>query len=96
MSNEQRNMELRQTPDHVWHVQDMETFARRDKDDVVVRWPGQPPTHGIRAYRVEAQNFFVRSPASTSRTGPTRCSSLRAIGRAPSLISRAPYKDPTG
>lgn len=46
MSAEERNMELMQTLDDAWNAQDLDTFAKRHKEDVVVRWPGKPPTHG--------------------------------------------------
>jgi ketosteroid isomerase-like protein len=57
-----RNMELMQTLDDAWNAQDVETFAKRHRDDVVVRWPGQPPTHGIVAHRQEALDFFATFP----------------------------------
>lgn len=57
-----RNMELMQTLDDAWNAQDVETFAKRHRDDVVVRWPGQPPTHGIEAHRQEALDFFRTFP----------------------------------
>jgi ketosteroid isomerase-like protein len=57
-----RNMELMQTLDDAWNAQDVETFAKRHRDDVVVRWPGQPPTHGIAAHRQEALDFFKTFP----------------------------------
>ncbi len=57
-----RNMELMQTLDDAWNAQDVETFAKRHRDDVVVRWPGQPPTHGIVAHRQEALDFFRTFP----------------------------------
>ena len=59
---EGRNMELMQTLDDAWNGQDLETFAKRHKDDVVVRWPGQPPTHGVQAHRQEAVDFFKTFP----------------------------------
>jgi ketosteroid isomerase-like protein len=59
---EQENMELMQTLDDAWNAQDLETFAQRHKEDVVVRWPGQPPTHGIRDHRQEAIEFFKAFP----------------------------------
>jgi len=57
-----RNMELMQTLDDAWNAQDVETFAKRHRDNVVVRWPGQPPTHGIAAHRQEALDFFKTFP----------------------------------
>jgi ketosteroid isomerase-like protein len=59
---EQRNQELMQTLDDAWNAQDLETFAKRHKDDVVVRWPGQPATHGVQAHREEAIQFFKTFP----------------------------------
>ena len=58
-----RNMELMQTLDDAWNAQDVETFAKRHRDDVVVRWPGgQPPTQGIAAHTQEALDFFRTFP----------------------------------
>lgn len=61
-SVEARNMELMQTLDDAWNAQDLETFSKRHKDDVIVRWPAQPPTHGIVAHRQEAVDFFRTFP----------------------------------
>lgn len=61
-SIEQRNMELMQTLDDAWNAQDLDTFAKRHKDDTVVRWPGQPATHGVAAHRAEAIAFFKTFP----------------------------------
>src|SRR3954469_22017626 len=61
-SVEARNMELMQTLDDAWNAQDLETFGKRHKDDVVVKGPGQPPTHGIEAHRQEALDFFRTFP----------------------------------
>ena len=57
-SREARNMELMQTLDDAWNAQDLETFAKRHRDDVVVTWPGKPPTHGIEAHKEESLDFF--------------------------------------
>jgi ketosteroid isomerase-like protein len=61
-SVEERNMELMQTLDDAWNAQDLETFAQRHKPDTVVRWPGQPPTHGVEAHEQEALAFFRTFP----------------------------------
>ena len=61
MSDEEL-MELMQTLDDAWNAQDLDTFEQRHKSDVVVRWPGQPPTHGIDDHRVEAIEFFKTFP----------------------------------
>ena len=57
-----RNQELMQTLDDAWNAQDVETFAKRHKEDVVVRWPGQPPTNGIHDHSAEAIRFFKTFP----------------------------------
>jgi ketosteroid isomerase-like protein len=61
-SVEERNMQLMQTLDDAWNAQDLETFAQRHKPDTVVRWPGQPPTHGVEAHKAEAVAFFKAFP----------------------------------
>ena len=40
----------------------MEWVACFHKPDVVVYWPGQPPTRGMDAHRVEAAAFFKTFP----------------------------------
>ena len=62
MGNEKRNMELMQTLDDAWNAQDMETFRQRHKPDVVVRWPGKPPTHGIEDHVAESLEIFRTFP----------------------------------
>jgi SnoaL-like polyketide cyclase len=62
MTIEERNMELMQTLDDAWTAQDLETFAQRHKPDTIVRWPGQPPTHGVEAHKAEALAFFRAFP----------------------------------
>ena len=61
-SAEARNMELMQTLDDAWNAHDLDTFAKRHRDSVVVRWPGQPATHGIDAHRQEALDFYRAFP----------------------------------
>ena len=87
---EQRNMELMQTLDDAWNAQDMDTFTKRHKPDVVVTWPGKPPTHGIRAHGEESLDFFRAFPTSGSTIAPTGCSSPAATGPARSPVSGAP------
>ena len=58
----ERNKELMQTLDDAWNAQDLDTFARRHRDDVVVRWPGQPETRGVEAHRQEAIDFYRTFP----------------------------------
>ena len=62
MNNEEHLKELMTTLDDAWNAQDLETFARRHKPDTVVRWPGQPPTHGVDAHKQEALDFFRAFP----------------------------------
>jgi len=44
---EKNNMHLMKTLDDAWNSQDWDTFSKRHADNVVVRWPAQPPTNGI-------------------------------------------------
>jgi ketosteroid isomerase-like protein len=63
MGTAEQNMELMQTLDDAWNAQDLETFAKRHKPDVIVHWPGQPmPTRGIEAHTQEAIDFFKTFP----------------------------------
>ena len=95
-----RNMELMQTLDDAWNAQDLETFAKRHRQDVVVRWPGQPPTHGIEAHRQEALDFFGTFPDQHLDNRPYRtffasgdwtCSIARFTG-----TMTGPMKGPDG
>ena len=61
-----RNLELMQTLDDAWSAQDWDTFAQRHKPDAVVRWPGQPPTHGVDAHRAESIQLFETFPDNGS------------------------------
>lgn len=62
MTREERNMELMQTLDDAWNSQDWDTFDQRHASDVVVRWPGQPPTHGRHDHRAEGIQMFRTFP----------------------------------
>jgi predicted ester cyclase len=59
---EEQNMGLMQTLDDAWNAQGLETFAQPHKPDTVVRWPGQPPSHGIEAHKAEAIALFRTFP----------------------------------
>ena len=61
-STEARNMELMQTLDDAWNARDVDTFRQRHKPDVIVRWPGQPPTHGIEDHTAESIAFWKTFP----------------------------------
>lgn len=99
-SVEARNMELMQTLDDAWNGQDLETFSRRHRDDVVVRWPGQPPTHGVEAHRQEALDFFKAFPNQHLDNRPYR--TFFASGEWTCSIARftgtmtGPMKGPDG
>ena len=67
-----RNMELMQTLDDAWNAQDLTTFEKRHRDDVVVTWPGKPPTHGIKAHDQEALEFFRAFPDQKLDNRPYR------------------------
>ena len=62
MTTEARNMELMQTLDDAWNAQDLVTFSKRHREEVVVRWPGKPPTHGVHDHETEARDFFRTFP----------------------------------
>ena len=66
----ERNMELMQTLDDAWNAQDWATFAARHKTETTVRWPGQPPTHGVEAHRVECEQFFRTFPDNKIENRP--------------------------
>jgi ketosteroid isomerase-like protein len=70
MSTEERNMELMQTLDDAWNAQDWDTFDQRHKPDVVVRWPGQPPTNGTHDHRAEAIQMFKTFPDNRVQNRP--------------------------
>jgi predicted ester cyclase len=67
---EEHNMELMQTLDDAWNAQDWDTFDKRHKPDVVVRWPGQPPTHGTHDHRAEAIELFKTFPDNRVQNRP--------------------------
>jgi ketosteroid isomerase-like protein len=99
-SAEARNMELMQTLDDAWNTRDLETFAKRHTEDVVVRWPGQPPTRGVQAHRQEALDFFKTFPDQHLDNRPYRvffasgdwtCSIARFRG-----TMKGPMKGPDG
>jgi SnoaL-like polyketide cyclase len=62
VSTEEQNMQLMQTLDDAWNAQDVEVFRQRHKPDVVVRWPGKPPTHGIEDHVQESIEFWQTFP----------------------------------
>ena len=100
MGDEKRNMELMQTLDDAWNAQDMETFRQRHKPDVVVRWPGKPPTHGIEDHVAESLEIFRTFPDQKIENRPYKvffasgdwtCSIARFTG-----TMKGPMKGPDG
>ncbi len=86
---EKRNMELMQTLDDAWNNQGWDTFDARHKTDTVVRWPAQPPTHGIHDHRKEGIQMFKTFPdnqvenrpyLTSFATGDWTCSIARFTG----------------
>ena len=70
MSYEKRNMDLMQTLDDAWNAQDWDTFDKRHRTNVVVRWPGQPPTNGIHDHRLEGIQMFKTFPDNRVHNRP--------------------------
>ena len=66
----EENMKLMKTLDDAWNSQDWETFTERHTDDVIVRWPAQPPTEGIVAHRKEGEYFFKAFPDNHVANNP--------------------------
>lgn len=96
------NKELMQTLDDAWNAQDMETFSARHKDDVVVRWPGKEPTHGVANHRQESLDFFRTFPDQKVHNRPYKtlfasgdwtCSIARFTGTMKGSMKGADGKD---
>ena len=62
MSTEEQNRERMVVLDDAWNAQDVEKVAQFHKPDVVVYWPGKPPTRGMNDHGVEAKEFFRTFP----------------------------------
>jgi hypothetical protein len=58
----EQNLQLMKTLDDSWNAKELTTFHKRHAQDCVVRWPNQPPTHGIEAHEQEALTFFKTFP----------------------------------
>ena len=104
---EARNMELMQTLDDAWNAQGMDVFRQRHRDDVVVTWPGKPPTHGIEDHVQESLEFFRAFPDQKLDNRPYRvffasgewtCSIARFTGTFTGPMAGPDGKDiaPTG
>jgi len=72
MGNEKRNLELMQTLDDAWNAQDWDTFDKRHRHDVTVRWPAQAPTHGRHDHRAESIRLFKTFPDNRVHNRPYR------------------------
>jgi predicted ester cyclase len=66
----EENMNLMKTLDDAWNSQDWDTFSTRHSDDVIVRWPSQPPTKGIDAHKKEGEYFFSAFPDNHVENNP--------------------------
>ncbi|MEV0587462.1 ester cyclase [Nonomuraea sp. NPDC050310] len=64
--------ELMQLVDDAWNAQDWATFARYHADDVVVRLPGQPPSHGVEHHEADARRVFATFPDNQVSNRPYR------------------------
>ena len=56
------NLQNMKKLDDSWNAQDLQTFRKYHAKDCIVRWPNQPPTHGIDAHEQEAIAFFKMFP----------------------------------
>jgi len=60
--NPEKNLQLMKTLDDSWNSQELTVFRQRHAKDCIIRWPNQPPTHGIEAHEQEAIAFFQTFP----------------------------------
>lgn len=70
MGVEQYNMMLFQTADDAWNAQDVETFANRHTENVVVYVPAAPTQYGMRAHTEFALNSFKAFPDQRAQNRP--------------------------
>ena len=56
------NLQNMKKLDDSWNAQDLQTFRKYHAKDCIVRWPNQPPTHGVDAHEQEAIAFFKTFP----------------------------------
>jgi hypothetical protein len=56
------NLQNMKKLDDSWNGQDLQTFRKYHTKDCIVRWPNQPPTHGVDAHEQEAVAFFKMFP----------------------------------
>ncbi|HTL31574.1 MAG TPA: ester cyclase [Kofleriaceae bacterium] len=104
---EKKNIELMLTLDDAWNAQDWETFEKRHKKDTVVRWPAQPPTHGVQNHRAESVQLFKTFPDNKVHNRPYKtlfasgdwtCSIAKFTGtmKGPMVLADGRKIEPTG
>lgn len=95
MGVEQYSMMLFQTGDDAWNAQDVETFANRHAEDVVVYVPAAPTQYGMQAHREFALNSFKAFPDQRVQNRPYKaffaggdwvCSIARYTGTMKGLV----------
>jgi ketosteroid isomerase-like protein len=59
---EDQSMARMQALDDAWNAKDLDAISLFHKPDVVVYWPGKPPTRGMDNHRAEASEFFTTFP----------------------------------
>jgi len=107
MGNEKTNVERMVLLDDAWNNQDWDTFDRYHKKDTVIRWPAQPPTHGIHDHRAEGVQMFKTFPDNRVENRPYKilfgsgdwtCSVSRFHGtmKGPLVMAGGKSLDPTG
>jgi len=84
------NLQNMKKLDDSWDGKDLQTFRKYHTKDCIVRWPNQPPTHGVDAHEQEAIAFFKMFPDQHLINNHTRSCSPRANGRALWQISLGP------
>jgi predicted ester cyclase len=62
MTEQDQNKDRMQTLDDGWNEQDVDKVARFHKPEVLVNWPGQPPTLGMEDHSAEALAFCKTFP----------------------------------
>jgi ketosteroid isomerase-like protein len=102
----EENMQLMQTLDDAYNARDWDTYAQRHKPDVVVRQPGQPPTHGVKDHVAESVQLvktfdskaWNRPYKTIFASGDWTCSIARATGAmtGPLLMADGTKIPPTG
>jgi predicted ester cyclase len=66
----EENIKLMKTLDDAWNSQDWDIFIERHADDVIVRWPDQPPTIGVDEHKIEGEYFFKAFPDNHIENDP--------------------------